>query len=81
MAIIIPVTALIGDVEWNTNSLNPDRALTPLFGNGAGAFRIGKNSVVFIKIGKKFKVLCIEVFIVRLIQLTWYYHIFRGTTQ
>ena len=45
----------------------PSRALTPLFGNGAGAFRIGKNSVVLIKIGKKYKVLCIEVFIVRLI--------------
>ena len=44
-----------------------DRALTPLFGNGAGAFRIGKNSIVLIKIGKKYKVLCIEVFIVRLI--------------
>ena len=43
-----------------------DRALTPLFGNGAGAFRIGKNSVVLIKIGKN-TVLCIEVFIVRLI--------------
>ena len=37
------------------------RALTPLFGNGAGTFRIGKNSVVLIKIGKKYKVLCIEV--------------------
>ena len=43
------------------------RALTPLFGNGAGAFRIGKNSVVLTKIGKMFKVLCIEEFIVRLI--------------
>ena len=43
------------------------RALSPLFGNGAGAFRIGKNCVVLIKIGKKYKVLCIEVFIVRLI--------------
>ena len=32
---------------------NGTRALTPLFGNGAGAFRIGKNSVVLIKIGKK----------------------------
>ena len=40
------------------------RALTPLFGNGAGAFRIGKNSIVLIKIGKKYKVLCTEVFIV-----------------
>ena len=29
------------------------RALTPLFGNGAGAFRIGKNRVVLTKIGKK----------------------------
>ena len=48
-------------------SIHPSRALTPLFGNGAGAFRIGKNSVVLIKIGKKYKVLCIEVFIVRLI--------------
>ena len=28
---------------------NKTRALTPLFGNGAGAFRIGKNSVVLIK--------------------------------
>ena len=45
------------------------RALTPLFGNGAGAFRIGKNSVVLTIIGKKYKVLCIEVFIVRLINL------------
>ena len=43
------------------------RALTPLFGNGAGAFRIGKNCVVLIKIGKKYKVLCTEVFIFRLI--------------
>ena len=42
------------------------RALTPLFGNGAGAFRIGKNSIVSTKIGKKYKVLCMEVFIVRL---------------
>ena len=33
--------------------LSTSRALTPLFGNGAGAFRIGKNSVVLIKIGKK----------------------------
>ena len=31
------------------------RALTPLFGNGAGAFRIGKNSVVLIKLGKNTK--------------------------
>ena len=36
------------------------RALTPLFGNGAGAFRIGKNSVVLTKIGKIYNVLCIE---------------------
>ena len=43
------------------------RALIPLFGNGAGAFRIGKNSVVLTKIGKMYKVLCIEEFIVRLI--------------
>ena len=43
------------------------RALTHLFGNGAGAFRIGKNSVVLTKIGKIYKVLCIEEFIVRLI--------------
>ena len=28
------------------------RALTPLFWNGAGAFRIGKNSVILTKIGK-----------------------------
>ena len=43
------------------------RALTPLFGNGAGAFRIGKNSVVLTKIRKIYKVLCIKEFIVRLI--------------
>ena len=36
------------------------RALTTLFGNGAGAFRIGKNSVVLTKIGKKYNVLCIK---------------------
>ena len=33
-------------------SLGECRALTPLFGNGARAFRIGKNSVVSTKIGK-----------------------------
>ena len=43
------------------------RALTLLFGNGAGALSIGKNSVVLTKIGKIYKVLCIEEFIVRLI--------------
>ena len=49
------------------------RALTPLFGNGAGAFRIGKNSVIFTKIGKKaqyfmYEVLCFmyDIFIVTL---------------
>ena len=31
------------------------RALTTLFGNGARAFRIGKNSVVLTKIGKKIR--------------------------
>ena len=36
------------------------RALTPLFGNGAGAFRIAKNSVVSTKIGKKYNVLCMK---------------------
>ena len=43
------------------------RALTLLFGNGVGAFRIGKNSVVLTKTGKIYIVLCIEEFIVRLI--------------
>ena len=39
-----------------TSLCNKDRrALTPLFGNGAGAFRIGKNSVILIKIGKNTK--------------------------
>ena len=33
------------------------RALTTLFGNGAGAFRIGKNSVVSTKHEKKYNVL------------------------
>ena len=45
----------------------PCRALTLLFGNGTGAFRVGKNSVVLTKIGKIYKVLCIEEFIDRLI--------------
>ena len=34
------------------------RALAPFFGNGAGAFRIGKISIVLNKIGKKYNVLC-----------------------
>ena len=37
------------------------RALTPLFGNGAGAFRIGKNSVILTKIGKNQNVLCMKL--------------------
>ena len=62
-----------GNITWQAGHVaagivqHCDRALTPLFGNGAGAFRIGKNSVVLTKIGKKYKVLCIEFFIVRLI--------------
>ena len=32
--------------------LGTNRALTPLFGNGAGEFRIGENSVILTKIGK-----------------------------
>ena len=36
------------------------RALTPLFGNGAGAFRIGKNSVVLTKIGKNTKIYALK---------------------
>ena len=36
------------------------RALAPLFGNGAGTFRIGKSSVVSTKIGKKYNVLCMK---------------------
>ena len=37
------------------------RALAPLFGNGAGAFRIGKNSVILTKIGKNQNVLCMKL--------------------
>ena len=39
----------------------------PFLGMGPGPLELGKNSVVLIKIGKKYKVLCIEVVIVRLI--------------
>ena len=38
-----------------------NRALTPLFGNGAGAFRIGKNSVILTKIGKNQNILCMKL--------------------
>ena len=43
------------------------RALTTLFGNGARAFRVGKNSVVLTKIGKNTKFYALNFFIVRLI--------------
>ena len=43
------------------------RALTPLFGNGAGAHGIGKISGVMTKIGKFYIVLMYDVSIARLI--------------
>ena len=45
------------------------RALTPLFGNGAGALGIGKISCVSTKIGKIYIVYMYEVSIARLIQI------------
>ena len=36
------------------------RALTPLFGNGAGAHGIGKISVIMTKIGKIYIVYCMK---------------------
>ena len=39
----------------------------PFLGMGSGPLELGKNSVVLTKIGKIYKVLCIEEFIVRLI--------------
>ena len=47
--------------------LNSARALTPLFGNGAGAHGIGKISDVLTKIGKFDIVLIYDVSIARLI--------------
>ena len=46
-----------------------DRALTPLFGNGAGAHGIGKISGVLTKIGKFDIVLMYDVSIARLIPI------------
>ena len=43
--------------RWGGLDIFSFRALTTLFGNGAGAFRIGKNSVVLTEIGKKYNVL------------------------
>ena len=45
------------------------RALTPLFGNGAGALGIGKISDVSTKIGKIYIVYMYVVSIARLIQI------------
>ena len=46
-----------------------NRALTPLFGNGAGAHGIGKISCVLTKIGKFDIVLMYDVSIARLIPI------------
>ena len=46
-----------------------NRALTPLFGNGAGALGIGKISGVSTKIGKIYIVYMYVVSIARLIQI------------
>ena len=52
---------------WYAFSKLEHRALTPLFGNGAGALGIGKISVVLTKIGKIYIVYMYEVSIARLI--------------
>ena len=39
------------------------------YGNGAGAFRIGKNSVILTKVGKKLKCFMHEVVDVKIIHL------------
>ena len=49
--------------------LCPHRALTPLFGNGAGAHGNGKISDVLIKIGKFDILLMYDVSIARLIPI------------
>ena len=49
--------------------LTATRALTPLFGNGAGAHGIGKISGVLTKIGKLDIVLMYDVYITRLIPI------------
>ena len=56
---------------------NAFRALTPLFGNGAGAHGIGKISGVLTKIGKLDIVLMYDVYIARwipIIKLTLVYY-------
>ena len=69
-------------VRRQNESLPHLRALAPLFGHGAGAFGIGKNSIVLTKILKN-NVLCMKfLFICQTdIQLTWYCYILRGTSQ
>ena len=55
------------------------RALTPLFGNGAGAHGIGKISGVLTKIGKLAIVLMYDVSIARfspIIKLTFFLYIY-----
>ena len=49
--------------------LSDCRALTPLFGNGAGAHGIGKISGVLTKIGKLDIVLMYDIYIARLIPI------------
>ena len=56
-------------VEMNGEIEKKCRALTPLFGNGAGAHGIGKIRGVFTKIGKFDFVLMYDVSIARLIPI------------
>ena len=51
------------------SSVSKSRALTPLFGNGAGAHGIGKISGVLTEIGKFDITLMYDVFIARLIPI------------
>ena len=56
-------------IEFKGHEIGIYRALTPLFGNGAGALGIGKISRVSTKIGKIYIVYMYEVSIARLIQI------------
>ena len=56
-------------VCWISRLHGLNRALTPLFGNGAGALGIGKISGVSTKIGKIYIVYMYVVSIARLIQI------------
>ena len=59
--IYLKLTLLHSESNGVKKSYEYCRALIPLFWNGAGAFRIGKTSVILTKIGKNQNVLCMKL--------------------